>query len=213
MISELISQVMQQCNLRQKDLADVLDVPLQRVKRLTSGEAKKLTPDETRRLVQTLNLSAHWLATGEGPMFDAQGGQALGEQLSQLRMCSAAVKAMGLTGEVGDGVRDIAYGVAINNSDVVLGGVATLRPALPPDEQVLLDSYRRCNAQARQNLIQTAALLSAGMQSVSSDKPTKAQKQQPTHIKQQQVFHGDVGQTIKGNVDQSRATFFGQRPK
>lgn len=34
---------------------------------------------------------------------------------------------------------------------------------LPPDEQVLLDSYRRCNSQGRQNLIQTAALLSAGM--------------------------------------------------
>ena len=34
---------------------------------------------------------------------------------------------------------------------------------LPTDEQVLLDSYRRCNALGRQNLIQTAALLSAGL--------------------------------------------------
>ena len=30
-------------------------------------------------------------------------------------------------------------------------------------EQVLIDSYRRCNAEAKRNLIQTAALLSAGM--------------------------------------------------
>lgn len=30
-------------------------------------------------------------------------------------------------------------------------------------EQVLIDSYRRCNAEARRNLIQTAALLSAGL--------------------------------------------------
>lgn len=30
-------------------------------------------------------------------------------------------------------------------------------------EQVLIDAYRRCNAEARRNLIQTAALLSAGM--------------------------------------------------
>ncbi|MBD9530941.1 helix-turn-helix transcriptional regulator [Comamonas sp. CMM01] len=30
-------------------------------------------------------------------------------------------------------------------------------------EQVLLDSYRRCKPEARQNLIQTAALLSAGL--------------------------------------------------
>lgn len=30
-------------------------------------------------------------------------------------------------------------------------------------EQVLIDSYRRCSAQAQQNLIQTAALLAAGV--------------------------------------------------
>ena len=30
-------------------------------------------------------------------------------------------------------------------------------------EKVLLDSYRRCGSQARQNLIQTAALLAAGL--------------------------------------------------
>ena len=34
---------------------------------------------------------------------------------------------------------------------------------LPADERVLVDAYRRCNAEARRNLIQTAALLSAGM--------------------------------------------------
>lgn len=36
-------------------------------------------------------------------------------------------------------------------------------PALDIAERVLVDSYRRCNAEARQNLIQTAALLSAGL--------------------------------------------------
>lgn len=34
---------------------------------------------------------------------------------------------------------------------------------LPADERVLVDAYRRCNAEAKRNLIQTAALLSAGM--------------------------------------------------
>lgn len=34
---------------------------------------------------------------------------------------------------------------------------------LPADERALVDAYRRCNAEARRNLIQTAALLSAGM--------------------------------------------------
>ena len=37
-----------------------------------------------------------------------------------------------------------------------------------PAEQVLLDSYRRCAAQAKQTLIQTAALLSAGLAQPSS---------------------------------------------
>lgn len=142
MISVLISQVMQQCNLKQKDLAAVLDVPLQRVKRLTGGEAKKLTPDETRRLVQTLNLSAHWLATGEGPMFDSQGGEALGEQLSQLRLCSAAVASMGFEGDAASAARDIAYGVATGNAEIVRSGVELLRPALSADEQEMLALFR-----------------------------------------------------------------------
>lgn len=34
---------------------------------------------------------------------------------------------------------------------------------LPADERVLVDAYRRCNAEAKRNLIQTASLLSAGM--------------------------------------------------
>lgn len=34
---------------------------------------------------------------------------------------------------------------------------------LPADERVLVDAYRRCNPDAKRNLIQTAALLSAGM--------------------------------------------------
>ena len=34
---------------------------------------------------------------------------------------------------------------------------------LPSDERVLVDAYRRCNPDAKRNLIQTAALLSAGM--------------------------------------------------
>lgn len=36
-------------------------------------------------------------------------------------------------------------------------------PTLPTDELALLDSYRRCKPEARVNLIQTAALLAAGV--------------------------------------------------
>lgn len=46
---------------------------------------------------------------------------------------------------------------------VVTGERSGAHPAHDAAEQVLLDSYRRCGAQARQHLIQTAALLCAGM--------------------------------------------------
>lgn len=46
---------------------------------------------------------------------------------------------------------------------VITGERSSAQPAADAAEQVLLDSYRRCGAQARQHLIQTAALLAAGV--------------------------------------------------
>ena len=46
---------------------------------------------------------------------------------------------------------------------VLTGDRSSAQPAADAAEQVLLDSYRRCSSQARQNLIQTAALLAAGL--------------------------------------------------
>lgn len=43
---------------------------------------------------------------------------------------------------------------------------------LPADERVLVDNYRRCNTDAKRNLIQTSALLSAGMQGQSAPSPS-----------------------------------------
>lgn len=37
------------------------------------------------------------------------------------------------------------------------------QPALAADEQVLIEAYRRCSPAARQQIIQTASLLSAGL--------------------------------------------------
>lgn len=59
---------------------------------------------------------------------------------------------------------------------------------LPPDERVLVDAYRNCNAQAKQNLIQTAALLSAGMAS-----PTSAKRQAAKPA-------GGITQNVSGHV-------------
>ena len=64
---------------------------------------------------------------------------------------------------------DVLAGLAQQGADVlyILTGRRSQAVAevdlLPADERALVDAYRRCNADARRNLIQTAALLSAGM--------------------------------------------------
>lgn len=73
--------------------------------------------------------------------------------------------------EKGERMPDAAFlaAIAAAGADVLYiltgqrAGGAPSVPALDTAEQVLLDSYRRCGATAKQNLIQTAALLSAGL--------------------------------------------------
>jgi transcriptional regulator with XRE-family HTH domain len=57
---------------------------------------------------------------------------------------------------------------------------------LPADERVLVDAYRRCNPDAKRNLIQTAALLSAGV----VDRPNKQRRSADS---------GGVSQTANSN--------------
>ncbi|MBP6897386.1 MAG: helix-turn-helix transcriptional regulator [Pseudacidovorax sp.] len=70
--------------------------------------------------------------------------------------------------EKGERAPDSAYLAAIAEAGadvlyVLTGQRNAAMPATDSAEQVLLDSYRRCGPAARQTLIQTAALLSAGM--------------------------------------------------
>lgn len=88
---------------------------------------------------------------------------------------AAAARSLGL--DDSQGLRDVLGGrkriTAELLADMIPLGIDVLYiltgqrspsiPATDPAEQVLLDSYRRCGAQAKQNLIQTAALLSAGL--------------------------------------------------
>ncbi|GAO70983.1 helix-turn-helix domain-containing protein [Comamonas sp. E6] len=63
---------------------------------------------------------------------------------------------------------------------VLTGERANSTPA-DPAEQVLLDSYRRCKPDAKANLIQTAALLSAGLAPAAS--PKSSAKSVPSSVK------------------------------
>lgn len=84
---------------------------------------------------------------------------------------------------------DIAY--------VLTGQRSPSMPATDPAEQVLLDSYRRCGAQARQNLIQTAVLLSAG---ISAGVPTGAQ---PASVKVSSKHGHAAGRDVNVNTEGS----------
>lgn len=159
-----MKQVMVACDLRQTDLADVLGVSLSRVKAMTSGRVKKLTPEETRKLVTTLNLSAHWLATGELPMFNTMGGEKLSEALTKVKLTATRVSALGLRDEEARAVAEIANGISFSDAAMVQSGLALAAQAnLAGDEKVLLANFRGCSDQAKAQLVQMAALLAAGV--------------------------------------------------
>lgn len=63
---------------------------------------------------------------------------------------------------------------------VLTGERSGKQPAADAAEQVLLDSYRRCKPEARAHLIQTAALLSAGLPPAAP--ATAAKKAAPASI-------------------------------
>ena len=77
--------------------------------------------------------------------------------------------------ESGERLPDAAYlaeflALGADLTYVLTGQRDPLVPALDPAEQVLLDSYRRCKPDAKANLIQTAALLSAGIAPAAASK-------------------------------------------
>lgn len=73
---------------------------------------------------------------------------------------------------------DAAYLAALAAAGVdvlyVLTGQRGAGAASDPAEQVLLDSYRRCAPAAKTNLIQTAALLSAGLDTAAPKRATRS---------------------------------------
>lgn len=73
-----------------------------------------------------------------------------------------------------------------------------------PAEQVLLDSYRRCKPDAKANLIQTAALLSAGIAPVAAPKP-KAKAAAPGGVPMNMSNVGD-GNVQIGQARQTTVT-------
>lgn len=114
MISSLVKALMAAKGLKQADLVEILGVPIDRVKSLTSGRVQKLSPEETRALVEKLHVSGDWLATGQGVMFQEPR---VTQRLQTIKETTERAATLELPMERRVLVRDVLYGVAMDDVD------------------------------------------------------------------------------------------------
>ncbi len=138
MLSELFKLLMKECGLTQKALAEVMGVPLQRVKHLAAGNVQKLTREETEALIVKLHVRADWLATGEGPMLQSPKELEFNRRLGAVRIASEKAGGAQLNREQSRLLQEILYFAEVED----YAGLIGLLPSLSPDEQMLLDRYR-----------------------------------------------------------------------
>lgn len=72
MISTLVKKIMVAQGLNQREMADLLETSVDRIKSLSSGRTKNFTIEESQILVKVVGIRAEWLITGEGEMFSEQ---------------------------------------------------------------------------------------------------------------------------------------------
>lgn len=120
MLSDQIKEVMAACSLTQAELAEIMEVKLQRVKNIAAGRVQKLTPDESKRLVQKLALNGNWLALGKGRMFLTPKERRFNQNLDNLGVVSKIIDDMQLADDQAALARDIAYAVNSNNRDLLV---------------------------------------------------------------------------------------------
>lgn len=120
---------MESRGLSQKELAEILGVPLARVKNITSGRVKKLAPAEARGLVEKLNVRGQYLATGEPPIFKSPA------ELEFERRLGALGDATAVAGKVED--PKARYLVQEEVFRAIVQSLTT-------EEQQLIQNYRLC---------------------------------------------------------------------
>jgi DNA-binding Xre family transcriptional regulator len=176
MISTQIKQLMADLQLQQKDLAEVLEVPIDRVKNLTAGRVKNLTRDETELLVQKLNIRPQWLISGTGTMLsdDESDDEFVARQqgisrmnmlinamplgaFTRLRLCALMTGDVALDAvQVQKAIHDEALGI-----DFVTGkplGSAKLGVGQSPRVAALLDNYAHASEEGKKVIEGTASL-------------------------------------------------------
>lgn len=149
-----IKLVMKAQGLKQKDLAEVLGVSLDRIKNLTSGRASKLSREEGEALIRKLNVRAEWLATGEGPMFRSDGEQEFQRRLDAVADATQKAQMSGLDADAQTRVQMLLTGLEIGNADLVMAALNVLSS----DEQQLIENYRQSAPEGKKALRSTASV-------------------------------------------------------
>ena len=156
MISLLIKEILTRCELRQKDLAEVLEVPLQRVKRLSGGDVKNLTREEGENLIRKLNIRAEWLATGEGEMFRSEAEVDRDLRLEGVYNATSAVADLdGLSREEKALAAMVLQGVHSGNAELIQSALNQLSPI----ESKLIAWYRMADNKGKKAIEATAKAL------------------------------------------------------
>lgn len=156
MISVLIKKIMEERDLRQKDLAEVMEVPLQRIKRLSGGSAKNLTREEGERLIRKLNIRAEWLATGEGAMFRSKAEAERDKRVADIAASTGRAQLSGLTREQQALVAMLLTGLEQGNAEMVRNAL----DQFSPKEHQLIGWYRASDEKGKKAIEATAKALS-----------------------------------------------------
>lgn len=169
LISQLLKLIMKKCDLKQKDLVEVLEVSLSRVKAMTSGRVKNFTREEIELLVGKLGIRAEWLITGEGSMFqDDEPQEDLVDRMRSINHARAMVDALPLGDQEKLRLKAVMTGDAKVDGEAIANEMAkTLVQTYPVSgatllsarESALIDNYRASPEAAKQALETTSAVL------------------------------------------------------
>lgn len=163
MISVLIGKIMSTCKLKQQELADLLGVPLQRVKRLSGGDAKKFTQDEQAALIEKLDIRAEWLITGDGPMFqDDEPQEEFADRMRAINQGQALLNAMPISDAARKKTGALLTGDATHDGQLIAYALRSEMAPMPPltaRESDLLENYRAAPEDAKKALETTSSYL------------------------------------------------------
>lgn len=176
MISTLLKKIMQKFGLKQAELAEVMEVKLQRVRDLASGRAEKLTREESELLVEKLEIRAEWLITGDGEMLqDSEPQDELVDRMRAINQAHVMIDALPLGELEKSRLKAIMTGDAKIDGEAIAAEMAKSLSQRYPNgettflnarEAALINNYRAAPEDGKQALETTGAALAQSMSQV-----------------------------------------------